>query len=306
MNNKQFYPLKKHFTKTLSTIILVLIVLTMCACTYVNTTDKPSSNNIPVEQNFSISCPILADGTFDNSKMKIEFKNTSLKNITSWVGAILYYDTNGNTIKGSQGNLLWGIKGDDNIAPSKSSTWEYSLGTSNLAQARVYLYYICFNDNTTWGQENLSETDVIKYGTFFSIQRDLSQYYSGQCGLVDSEGDSEKSQIVSGYAMVLNLKNNSSQSIIAYEAIVIQYNVYGDKLKGSSESSVYKTIKCQPVGFEPNKSDFNTYTYYSKTNYAEVYVYYVLFNDRTSWGYRENITPLQALKYGTKFTLYRT
>ncbi len=306
MNNKQFYPLKKHFTTTLSTIILVLIVLIMCSCTSINTNEKPSSNNISVEQDFTNECPIEANGNFDENKIKIEYKNNSAKNITSLVGAIVHYDNNDKPIKGSQGNLLWGVKCNDIIAPNKSSTWEYPISVTNLAQARIYIYYVCFSDQTTWGHDNLSETEALQYGTFFSIQRDLSKYYIGQCGLVDSEGDSEKSQIVSGYAMVLNLKNNSTQSIIAYEAIVIQYNVYGDKLKGSSDSSVYKTIKCQPTGFEPNKSDFNTYTYYSNTNYAEVYVYYVLFNDRTSWGYRENITPLQALKYGTKFTLYRT
>ena len=305
MNNKQFYSLNKHFTKTLSTIILVLIMLVMCSCNSINN-DNNTNNEISIEQDFTKECPIEASGNFDENKITIEYKNNSAKNITSLVGAIVHYDNNDKPIKGSQGNLLWGIKCNDTIAPNKSSTWEYPISVTNLAQAKIYIYYVCFSDQTTWGHDNLSETEALQYGTNFSIQRDLSKYYIGQCGLIDSEGDSEKSQIVSGYALILNLKNNSTKAIIAYEAIIVQYDVYGNTLKGSSDSSVYKTIKCSPVEVNPNESDWHTYSYYKSTYYAEVYVYYVLFEDRTSWGYREYINPIQALKYGQKFVLNRT
>ena len=308
MKDKQLNLLCNRFAKLIIIITLASIMMSlMCSCDIVNSSnEKPNNNGISLEQNFLNSCPVEANGTFDNDKMEIQFQNKSVKTITGWVGAIVYYDNDGNPIKGQQGNLLWGIRGNDTIAPNESSTWEYAIGVNYLAQARVYIYYVSFGDQTTWGCENLSETEALQYGEKFSIQRDLSQYYRGQCGLIDSEGNSEKSQIVEGYGIVLNLKNNSEQPIIAYEAIIVQYDVYGNPLKSSSDSSVYKTIKCSCVGFNPNTSDYHTYSYYKSTYYAEVYVYYVLFQDRTSWGYREYINATQALKYGAKFTLNKT
>ena len=113
-------------------------------------------------------------------------------------------------------------------------------------------------------------------------------------------------KVRSGYGLILNLTNASDQPIIAYEAIIVQYDVYGNKLKGSSDTSFYKAIQCAPVDFEPDSSDFRRYSYYESTSYAEVYLYYVLFEDRTSWGYREYMNPVQAMKYGKKFVLERT
>lgn len=297
----------KCLTKIFTVSLIAFSMLLLCSCGILeNTTDTPNANDTPIEQSFSENCPIDAIGFFNDENMQIEFTNKSNKTITSWIGAVVYYDSNDKPIKGSQGNLLWGIKGTDTLPTNKSSTWEYAIGVNNLVQARLYIYYVSFSNQTAWGREGISELQVTTYGEQFSIQRDLSNYFVGDCGLVDSEGESEKSQIVGGFGLMLNLKNNSTQSIIAYEAIIIQYDVYGNKLKGTSDTSAYKKIKCSPIGFEPNKADFHTYTYYNSTSYAEVYVYYVLFEDRTSWGYREYINPTQAMKYGTKFVLDRT
>ena len=308
MNKKptisKFYK-TKYLAKTLVVLLITLSMLLLCSCA-IPENKTSNTNEVPIEQSFSESCPIEAIGFFNDENMQIEFTNKSNKTITSWIGAIVYYDSNGKPIKGSQGNLLWGITGTDSIATNKSSTWEYAIGVNNFVQARLYIYFISFDNQTAWGREGISELQITTYGEKFSIQRDLSNYFLGDCGLVDSEGESEKSQIVDGLGLMLNLKNNSTQAIIAYEAIVIQYDVYGNKLKGTSDTSAYKTIKCSPIGFEPNKADFHTYTYYKSTRYAEVYVYYVLFEDGTSWGYREYINPTQAMKYGKKFVLERT
>lgn len=297
----------KHLAKISTVVLIAFCMLMLCSCGGLgNTSNTTNTNEVPIEQAFLDSCPIEAIGFFNDDNMQIEFTNKSNKIITGWIGAVVYYDSNDQPIKGTQGNLLWGIKGNDTLAINKSSTWEYAIGVNNLVQARLYIYYVSFNDQTAWGREGISELQITTYGEKFSIQRDISNYFLGDCGLVDSEGESEKSQIVDGLGLILNLKNNSTQSIIAYEAIIIQYDVYGNKLKGTSDTSAYKTIKCSPIGFEPNKADFHTYTYYKSTRYAEVYVYYVLFEDRTSWGYREYINPTQAMEYGKKFVLDRT
>lgn len=297
----------KCLTKIFAVSLIALSMLLLCSCGFIgNSTNTPNKNDVPIEQAFVDKCPIEVVGFFNDDNMQIEFTNISSKTITSWIGGVVYFDSNDKVIKGSQGNLVWGIKGTDTITTNKSSTWEYKIGVNNLAQAQLCIYYVSFDNQTTWGREELSESQIAKYGEKFSIQRDLSNYFLGDCGLVDSVGDSEKSQIVDGLGVMLNLKNNSTQSIIAYEAIIIQYDVYGNKLKGTNDTSAYKTIKCSPIGFEPSKADFHTYTYYKSTRYAEVYVYYVLFEDRTSWGYREYINPTQAMKYGKKFVLDRT
>lgn len=298
-------------TKSFAAVILALCMGTLSACGILgSTSDTPSTGESPVEvslkEAFSASCPLQATGFFNDETIQIEFTNKSNETITAWTGAVAFYDKNDKVIKGSQGNILWGIKGTDVLAANRTSTWQYSIIAENPAQVRLYLYYVCFDNQTAWGREDLSEAQAITYGENFSIQRDLSEYYSGDCCMVDSEGYNEKSQIVTGYGLILNLTNASDQPIIAYEAIIVQYDVYGNKLKGSSDTSFYKAIQCAPVDFEPDSSDFRRYSYYESTSYAEVYLYYVLFEDRTSWGYREYMNPVQAMKYGKKFVLERT
>ena len=304
--NNQFQANKmyktKCWTKALALILIALSMFLLCSCgIFGNMTDISNTNKVSIGQAFSESCPIEATGFFNDENMQIEFTNKSNKTITSWLVAVAYYDINDKPIKGSKGNTLWGIKGTDTIATNKSSTWEYALGVNSFVQARLYIYFVSFDNQTTWGRDDISELQVTTYGAKFSIQRDLAKYFVGDCGLINAE-----SEIIGGYGLILDLKNNSSQSIIAYEAIVIQYDVYGNELKGPSDSSAYKAIKNSPIGFEPTANDIHVYSYYSSTRYAEVYVYYVLFEDRTSWGYRENINPAQAMKYGKKIVLERT
>lgn len=130
----------KYLTKIVVIVLIAISMLSLCSCGILgNTSDTPNTNEVPIEQSFSESCPIEATGYFNDENMQIEFTNKSNKTITNWVGAVVYYDSNDKPIKGGQGNLLWGIKGTDTITTNKSSKWEYAIGVNNLVQARLYI-----------------------------------------------------------------------------------------------------------------------------------------------------------------------
>ena len=116
---------------------------------------------------------------------------------------------------------------------------------------------------------------------------DLSQYYIENCPITYDE----KTVIVSnGSDLQLALLNSSDKKIVAYEAIYILYDVYGEALKWAWSNSIYNKIAETPAVFTPGHQDIQYITIADKVYSADIYIYYVLFEDQTSWGQRKDIT----------------
>ncbi len=133
------------------------------------------------------------------------------------------------------------------------------------------------NDN----QNSLNDSD--------ENNSDLSQYYSNNCPI------ELFANIHTDLTLVFN--NVAEKKIIAYEAIVILYDVYGEGLRYAWNDSIYNKLSETPTGFVPQGKDYQYMAITDKVYTAEIYVYYVLFEDQTSWGCRQNITIDDIQKY---------
>lgn len=126
------------------------------------------------------------------------------------------------------------------------------------------------------------------------------QYFTDECPI----GLYETSTGVGSSHLELNFRNFSDEKIIAYEAMYILYNVYGEALIYTWNTTKYNRISETPTNFTKEAGNFKSYSINSQVYYAEVYVYYVLFEDSTSWGYRLE-TGSDIVDLGTKFTIER-
>lgn len=132
--------------------------------------------------------------------------------------------------------------------------------------------------------------------------KDYGQYYVDDCPIELSNSSTG----VSGSSVNVNFWNSSDKKIIAYEVIFILYNVYDVQLTPMFSDSPYYKQSYTPTNFAPKHNDFKDYnTIHSDLYYAEVYVYYVLFEDRTSWGCREDIPNEIIVKLSTKYKIER-
>lgn len=130
----------------------------------------------------------------------------------------------------------------------------------------------------------------------------FSQFYETDCpiGLLDN------STGISGSSININFENVSEKKIIAYEVIFILYNVYDVQLTPMYSDSPYYKQSYTPTNFAPQRNDFKDYnTLHSDLYYAEVYIYYVLFEDKTSWGCREDISNETIINLATKYKIER-
>ena len=130
-------------------------------------------------------------------------------------------------------------------------------------------------------------------------EKNFSQYYVDKCPI----SFTEKSVILSPNYTSLQLifLNSSDKKIIAYEAIVISYNVYGEELYNGA----YQKIAETPSSFGSGKTDLHYYSVSTKVYYVEVYIYYTLFDDQTDWGCRTDISTEKKLELGTKYKIER-
>lgn len=125
----------------------------------------------------------------------------------------------------------------------------------------------------------------------------FAQYYD-DCPIGLSGG-------VGSSSLDLSFKNKSDKKIISYEFIYILYDVYDNPLIYLGDTTKYSKIQITPTNFAPDQTDYHRYTGGSKVYYAEVYVYYALFEDRTSWGCRENISNENIVELGTIYKVER-
>lgn len=116
---------------------------------------------------------------------------------------------------------------------------------------------------------------------------DLSQYYIENCPMTFDE----KTVIVSesNYLQLIFI-NSTDKKIIAYEAVFILYNVYGEALKYSWNNSIYNKLAETPSAFYPEHQDIQYVDITDKVYSAEIYIYFTLFEDQTTWGKRTDIT----------------
>ncbi len=130
----------------------------------------------------------------------------------------------------------------------------------------------------------------------------FAQYYMESCPIELCDNANG----VSGSSINVNFWNVSDKKIIAYEVIFILYNVYDVQLTPMFSDSPYYKQSYTPTNFAPEHNDFKDYnTMHSDLYYAEVYIYYVLFEDKTSWGCRENISNETITKLATKYKVER-
>ncbi len=118
-----------------------------------------------------------------------------------------------------------------------------------------------------------------------NLNNNLSKFYIENCPITFDK----KTSIYSG-DLQLVLANSSDKKIIAYEAIYILYDVYGEALKWAWSDSIYNKIAETPSVFTPEHQDIQIITIADKVYSADIYIYYVLFEDQTSWGQRKDIT----------------
>lgn len=130
---------------------------------------------------------------------------------------------------------------------------------------------------------------------------DYDQYFVNDCPI----GLSDNSSGVGTSKLSLNFTNNSDSKIIAYEFIYIVYDVYDKPLIYLGDTDKYSKFAYTPINFVPNSGDYHSYSINSQVYYAEVYVYYALFEDRTTWGCRENISNEKIVEYATMYKVER-
>lgn len=130
----------------------------------------------------------------------------------------------------------------------------------------------------------------------------FAQYYTESCPIQLSQNGSG----VGSSSLDLSFSNYSDKKIIAYEFVYILYDVYDAPLVYYFQKDKYNKLQVTPkYDFSPSKGDFRQYNIDSQVYYAEVYIYYVLFEDKTSWGFRENISNETITKLATKYKIER-
>ena len=136
-------------------------------------------------------------------------------------------------------------------------------------------------------------------------KENYSRYFSTLCPISLNENSYIWSLSSDSVAMQLNFQNISEKKIIAYEAVCILYNIYGEMLIYGGHISPYNQISETPENFENGITDRIEYSFSSKVYYAEVYIYFALFDDQTSWGVRTDMETETILELGTKYKIER-
>ncbi len=140
------------------------------------------------------------------------------------------------------------------------------------------------DDSKPNGNEHDSDTSDSK-------DNDLSHYWLEKCPI------SLQADILSISELQMVFRNSSDKKIIAYEAIFILYNVYGEALRFVWSESIYNKLSETPYDFSPQRQDLQYVTITDSVYSAEIYIYYTLFEDQTSWGCRQNVTIDDIQKY---------
>lgn len=131
----------------------------------------------------------------------------------------------------------------------------------------------------------------------------FEQYYVDDCPLTVS-GEFQWNELR------LTFENVSEKNIITYELMYIFYDIYGKSLVPSWSDTPNLRSESTPPYFPNGQTAVHCYKttqeFYSAEVYsAQVYVFYALFEDKTSWGCRENISNEKIVEFATKYRVER-
>lgn len=163
-----------------------------------------------------------------------------------------------------------------------SKTFQVAFETPTTTTQDKYTVKIGYNRYTSNNKRVVFDLSQINDNSENETTNNLSQYFVDECPI----GLSETSTGVGSSNLELYFQNISDKKIIAYETVFILYNVYSEPLIYLGNTTKYNKLSYTPTNFTTGSGDWHSCSINSQVYYAEVYIYYVLFEDTTSWGYR--------------------
>lgn len=168
--------MKKIYRIVLSILICVGISFAFIGCIDNNETTK--ENNF--KQYYANACPIICfDGHIGESVFSISFVNNSDMTIDSWNFIYILYDINNEPLICNNDSKYNYIECKGNILMTHSSyscmyICEKDFSQTPIYCVEVFVYYVLFEDGTTWGcRENISNETITKLATKYKIERYL-------------------------------------------------------------------------------------------------------------------------------------
>lgn len=267
-----------------------------------NNSDNVAICVISCENVQQLGTGILAETTENNFiLLTIKVTNNSNKSQTFYSGCVDLYNSNNVKYEDKTSlNIDYILSEDIGVGITKTFQVVFETPTTTNEEQYIakigYSIYTSDKSRVTFILKTESKSnDNTESGT-----ENFSQYYIEECPL-----SLNSSYFFYDTALELKFKNESDKKIIAYEAIFVLYNIYGEKLIYSYNNTVYNKIVETPIGFEAGKSNTYEISINSKVYSADVYIYFALFNDSTTWGCRTDITIEQIIELGTYFRFER-
>lgn len=281
--------MKKIITTLCTTLLVLCVSLAFIGCADNNTevgkigdtltnTDGVEFTLVSCENTKQLGNGILVDATNNNFVLlTIKITNNSNKTQTfSNSCADLYNSKNAKYETITSIYIDYIISEDIGVGITKTFQVVFETPTTTTKEKyTVKIGYSMFTSDSKRVVFDLRQSDE-------QTTENFAQYYVGDCPI----GFSKNATGVGSSSLELNFMNNSENKIIAYEAVFILYNVYGEPLLYTGNTTKYNKLAYTPTNFSAGKNDWHSCTINSQVYYAEVYIYYVLYEDTTSWGYR--------------------
>lgn len=172
--------------------------------------------------------------------------------------------------------------------PTTTVEEQYSakIGYSTYTADKDRVVFLLKEKNDSKPNENEHDSDTP------DNNNDVTQYWVEDCPIT------LRANILPTISnLQLVFVNSSDKKIIAYEVVFILYNVYGEALRFAWSDSIYNKLSETPYSFAPQLQDPQYVTITDAVYSAEIYVYYALFEDQTSWGLRQDVAIDDIQKY---------
>ena len=264
--------------------------------------DNVSICVVSCENTQQLGTGFLAETTENNFiLLTIKVTNNSNKQQTFYGGCVdLYNSSNVKYEDKTSLNIDYILSEDIGVGITKTFQVVFETPTTTYEEQYIakigYSIYTSDRNRVTF----ILKTESSSNNNTENDAENFSQYYVDECPIRLTTN----SYIIYEF-LGLYFKNNSDKKIIAYEAVCIFYNVYGNELIPIGHITPYNQISETPINFENGKTDFHEYRGASNVYYAEVYIYYTLFDDQSDWGCRTDISTEKILELGTKYKIER-
>lgn len=311
----------KKFIVSICCIVSVLCISLLSACDLFGNSPSTNPQNGKVgdtlinSDNVSIcvvSCEntqqlgsgFLADTTDNNFiVLTIKVTNNSNKQQIFYSGCVdLYNSSNIKYEDKTSFNIDYILSEDIGVGNSKTFQVVFETPTTIQEEYFAKIGYSIYTSERNRVIFSL-KTESNSNNNIENDNDNFSKYYLNECPISLTEKSYIWTLSPNSLAMQLYFLNNSDNKVLAYEAVCILYNIYGEKLTYAGHISPYNQIAETPANFEYGKTDRLEYTFNSTVYYAEVYIYYVLFDNQTNWGCRTDISTEQILELGTKYKI---